>query len=172
MPRRPVMTIGVATIAGLTLSVPAVARSVHQFKSEHLVMKGHVLRGRYHGSRLLDLVLADPSSTFVSQGFACETIVGQGPTDSTYLTHWTYDSSEFYIRFDVKGHVRYSVTTNCVGQLPSGTTVSTSPVSHVTANCGQIDPFNPSKFIVGWGLTTTYPDGMYSETCNTPAFKK
>jgi hypothetical protein len=169
MMSRKLVAVTVTISAALGLSVPAIAKSGHARRSERVVMTGRVLRGSL--SRPVIIASGGLSSTLSHQGFACEVIVGQGTDDATYLTHWTQQSSEFYIRFDVRGVTRYSVTSNCIGQLPPGTPHSAHIVSHTTANCGQINPFNASKFIKGWGLTTTYPSGMYSETCNTPAFK-
>ena len=80
------------------------------------------------------------------------------------------DSTEFYVPYRVHGKTRYSVTTNCIGALPTGTVVAPTIVSAKTAHCGQINPFHQHKFISGVGITTTFPDGTFSETCNTPNF--
>lgn len=162
-------TVGLSALLGL--SVPATAANRHARHSVRLVMTGRVLMsGSNH--RVATISTGGTSATFSHQGFACEAIVGQGPNDATYLPQWTNQSNEFYIKFEVRDRTRYSVTTTCIGQLPAGTVHSTQIVSHTTANCGQINPFDSSKTITGWGLTTTYPSGMFSETCNTPAFKR
>lgn len=165
-----------AASAALALAVPALASSRHtkrHVRTRHslrLVMAGRVLRTHQpHNQGLAMTTGASPSSTLSYQGFACEVTIGQGTHDGTYKNHWTTNSTEFYVTDTAVSPALYAITTNCIGKLPSGTTVANHIVSHVTANCGQIDPLNSKKFIRGAGLTTTYPSGMYSESCSVPA---
>jgi hypothetical protein len=117
------------------------------------------------------LAAAGSGSTVTYQGFSCQVTIGQGANDTTYVNHRVSDSTEFYIPHVVNGTTFYSVTTNCIGKLAPGTVVAPTIVSATTANCGQINPFDQHKFISGNGITTTFPDGMFSETCNTPDFQ-
>lgn len=109
--------------------------------------------------------------TVVNSGFSCQVAVGTGPTDATASVFRTTDSVEFFLPYTQGGASFDSVTTNCVGKLPAGTVHSTTgPVSHSVV-CRQFDPFDKTKpTIAGAGTTTTYPDGLYSETCNTPDY--
>ena len=174
MPRRILVAVLVASGA-LALAIPAVARTAHKSSSLSLRMGGHVV-AVIPGGR--SAVIAGGSgpwsgfgpSTITYQGFRCQVTVGQGSTDTTYQNHIVYDSTEFYVPYRIHGKTRYSVTTNCIGALPSGTGVAPMIVSAKTAHCGQINPFDSHKFISGVGITTTFPDGTFSETCNTPNF--
>jgi hypothetical protein len=54
--------------------------------------------------------------------------------------------------------------------VPAGHVVPSTIVTHTLTSCRQFDPQNPTgPTIQGSGISTTYPDGLYSETCNTPA---
>ena len=176
MPRRILVAVLVASGA-LALAIPAVARtgSANRNSSLSLRMGGRVV-AVISGGR--SAVTATGSgawsgfgpSTVTYQGFRCEVTVGQGSSDTTYKNQVVFDSTEFYVPYRVHGKTRYSVTTNCIGALPTGTVVAPTIVSAKTAHCGQINPFHQHKFISGVGITTTFPDGTFSETCNTPNF--
>jgi hypothetical protein len=163
-----VLTVSVA----LGVAIPAVAQTRttrHANRHLSLRMGGHivkVVKGRTPG-----VIAAGSGSTVSYQGFSCQVTVGQGATDTTYVNHRTNDSTEFYVPHVVNGTTYYSVTTNCIGTLAAGTPVAHTIVTATTANCGQINPFDKTKFITGSGITTTFPDGMFSETCNTPDFQ-
>jgi len=151
--------------------MPAVARSgaAHTNSSLSLRMGGRVV-AVIRGGQSAVIANGFGPSTVTYQGFHCQVTVGQGPSDTIYQNHIVFDSTEFYIPYHVRGKTRYSVTTNCIGALPTGTAVAPTIVSAKTAHCGQINPFDPHKFISGVGITTTFPDGTFSETCNTPKF--
>ena len=170
MPRRILVAVLVASGA-LALAIPAVARTgtAHRNSSLSLRMGGHVVAA-IRGGRSAVIATAFGPSTVTYQGFSCEVTVGQGLMDTTYTNYHVTDSTEFYVPYHVRGKIRYSVTTNCIGALPTGTVVAPTIVSAKTAHCGQINPFDQHKFISGVGITTTFPDGMFSETCNTPKF--
>ena len=170
MSRRILLAVLTAS-AALGLAIPAVAqthRTRHMNRHLSLRMGGHivkVVKGR------TSVVIASGSGSTVSyQGFSCQVTIGQGASDTTYQNHRVNDSTEFYIPHVVNGTTYYSVTTNCIGMLAPGTVVAPTIVSATTSNCGQINPFDKTKFISGNGITTTFTDGMFSETCNTPDF--
>jgi len=170
MPRRILVPILVASGA-LALAIPAVARTgaAHRNSSLSLRMGGHVV-AVIRGGRSAVIATGFGPSTITYQGFRCQVTVGQGPSDTTYQNHIVFDSTEFYVPYRVHRKTRYAVTTNCIGALPTGTVVAPTIVSSKTAHCGQINPFDQHKFISGVGITTTFPDGTFSETCNTPNF--
>jgi hypothetical protein len=173
MPRR--ILVAVLVVSGaLALAIPAVARTAHSSSSLSLRMGGRIV-AVIPGGRSAVIANGLGSSTFgpsiiAYQGFRCQVTVGQGQTDTTYQNHIVFDSTEFYVPYRLHGRTRYSVTTNCIGALPAGTVVASTIVTAKTAHCGQINPFNQHKFISGVGITTTFPDGTFSETCNTPNF--
>jgi hypothetical protein len=169
MSRRILLAV-LSASAALALAIPAIAQTptTHRSNSLSLRMGGHL--GAVTGGGPLATTATQGPSTVAYSGFRCQVTVGQGVSDTTYQNHFVTDSTEFYIQYHVAGKARYSVTTNCVGTLPAGTIVAPTIVSASTAKCGQIDPFDKTKFITGQGITTTFPDGMFSETCNTPKF--
>jgi hypothetical protein len=90
--------------------------------------------------------------------------VGVGADGQTPRNFHVIDSTEFHI--DQTAH-RALVTTNCIGTLPPGTVHSTQIVSHSVA-CAQFNPFHKNKPTVpGFGISTTFPDGMFSESCTS-----
>ena len=126
---------------------------------------GKVFRGRTRG---LSSPSADPTATVSYRGFSCEATVGTGPDDATPTNNRTTDSVEFYFPYTQGASSFDTVTTNCIGMLQAGTRHSSSIVSHRVA-CKQFDPFSrTAPTIQGYGISTTYPDGLYSESCNTP----
>jgi hypothetical protein len=176
MPRRILLAVLVASGA-LALAIPAVARtsSAQRSSSLSLRMGGHIVAVIRGGQSAVTATGSGSwsgfgPSTVTYQGFHCQVTVGQGATDTTYQNHIVFDSTEFYVPYRVHHKTRYSVTTNCIGALPTGTVVAPNIISAKTAHCGQINPFNQHKFISGVGITTTFPDGTFSETCNTPNF--
>jgi hypothetical protein len=167
---RRILLVVLSGSAALAMAIPALAqtRATHSSSTRTLRMGGHV-RAVLGGSRSAVPAVQGPSTVAFS-GFRCQVTIGQGATDTTYHNHFVTDSIEFYIEYHAGGQTLYSVTTNCVGTLPAGTPVASTIVSASTAKCGQFDPFDQTKFITGHGITTTFPDGMFSETCNTPKF--
>src|SRR5947209_4776095 len=159
-------TATAAAVLGMT--IPAFAQARASRHSLRLVMAGRVVHKA--GNRVAVIAGGGPGSILLHQGFNCEVTIGQGPGDATYVNHWVRNSTEFYEPFTVGALSFASVTTNCVGKLPTGTPHANGTVSHVTANCGQINPLDPTKFIAGVGITTTFRNGMFSETCNTSSF--
>jgi hypothetical protein len=162
--RRKVVAAIATVAAALAITVPAVAKSGHSLR---LVMGGRVTHKVKTGAAF---IAGGSGSVIAHQGFECEVTIGQGPGDATYVNRWTRASTEFYSPFTAGVLSLASVTTNCVGQLPKGTPHANATISHVTANCGQINPLDPTKFISGVGITTTFRNGMYSESCNTANF--
>ena len=86
------------------------------------------------------------------------------------MSHVVFDSIQFYVPYRANGRIHYSVTSTCIGSLPPSTVVAPKIVTAQLAFCGQFNPFNQTKFISGVGTTTTFPDGIFTETCNTPKF--
>lgn len=112
-------------------------------------------------------LMVSPLATVAYQGFRCEATVGVGPSSSEARNFFTNDSVEFY--FTYLGSLN-SVTVTCVGQLPSGTSHAPTIVSHNLA-CRMFNPSNmAAPTLQGLGVSTTYPDGLFSETCNLPNF--
>jgi hypothetical protein len=156
----------------LAVATPAVARTptVYRHSKLSLTMGGRV--GRATGTRQSAVVANDNPgpATVAYEGFRCQVTIGQGASDTTYVNHVVFDSTEFYVPHNAHSNAILSVTTNCIGTLPMGTPVAPTIVSAPTARCGQLNPFDKHKFIFGRGITTTFPDGMFSETCTTPKF--
>lgn len=171
-------TAGLAVVAPLSMAKPKhhvrKAHHVRRLKpakpTRPLVMT--IVKNGYAflGGALSALATPTPSAHVSYQGYRCETTVGIGTTDGTPQNYFVTDSSEFWFAYLQGGHQFYSVTSNCVGKLPAATVHSSSIVSHAVA-CRQFNPFNSSlASIQGYGISTTYPDGLFSETCNTPDF--
>lgn len=163
-----------AISVALVFAVPALAKSNHRarplHKSHHkLVMSRHLGRrvSPLNGNALIATL--PPQAVLTYQGYSCSVTVAYGPTGAqTFNTHTT-DSTEFYIPYTVNSTTYDSVTSNCIGKLPAGKTAPTTIVTHVLTSCSQFDPFVPGNhYIFGSGISTTFPDGLYSETCNTP----
>jgi hypothetical protein len=111
----------------------------------------------------------------VGQGFSCEVPVGTGSNGDTQDNLHTTDSIEgvgLYSSLDPFSSFT-SVTTVCVGQLPQQTArpnLDTGPVYHTVA-CEQAGGAGVvTGPVQGYGITVTFPDGQYSETCNTPNY--
>jgi hypothetical protein len=187
---RKLLVVVIAVGAALVITIPAVASFSRPGHSTHLVLsvkhgKGFgkakrtavkrskarrhsLVMSRTMRGRTASIAAATETGTEVNQGFSCTAVAGTGPTDSTSTVLHTNDSSEFVIAY---GAGLKSVTTNCTGIIPSGTTISSSIVSHAVTSCSQLNPSSPSgPSVAGQGVTTTYPDRMFSETCNTPNF--
>lgn len=159
------LVAGAIAAAALGMAVPTFA-TAHANRGLRLVMGGRVL---HKGGNGLAAIAGGSGSVIVHQGFSCGVVVGQGPGDTTFVPRHTHGSSEFYLPFG--GGADATVTTTCIGKLPPGTPHDTNePVSHVTANCGQINPLDPTKFISGFGVTITFPSGLFAETCVTSDF--
>ena len=170
MSRRVPIALLVAS-ATLGLTIPAWGHTDAAQRNRTLVVRmgGHI--GRVIGHHTAVIAAPPRGATITYQGFRCQVTIGEGTSDTIYNNHFVFDSTEFYNVYRARGRRFYSVTTNCIGALPPGTNVATKIVSAPTANCGQIDPFDATKFISGHGITTTFPDGMFSETCNTPRLR-
>ena len=158
--------------AALALAIPAVARTpkAHRSSRPSLRMGGHVV-GVIQGPQSAVPAANVGPATVSFSGFKCQVTVGQGPTDALYLPQFVSDSLQFYVPYRANGRTFYSVTTTCIGSLPPTTVVAPTIVSAELAFCGQFNPFRQKKFISGVGTTTTFPDGMFAETCNTPKFQ-
>jgi hypothetical protein len=171
MSRRILVAVLMASGA-LALAIPVLARTptTHRHSSLSLVMGGRVGLAANRGHLGVAAVDNPGPATVSFQGFRCQVTIGQGASDTNYVNHVVFDSTQFYIPHNAQSNANLSVTTNCVGTLPPGTPVAPTIVSAPTAHCGQFNPFNRHKFIFGRGITTTFPDGMFSETCNTPKF--
>jgi hypothetical protein len=163
---RPKALVAAATVAAaLSMTVPAFA-SAKAHHALRLNMGGRVLHKA--GNGLAAIAGASPSGSIVAhKGFSCGVVVAQGADGSTLRHYHTNASSEFYVPF---GTNEASVTTTCIGTLPPNAVPPTKAVANVTANCGQINPLHPKQFISGFGVTITFPSGLYAETCNTSAF--
>ena len=189
IPRKPLAVIGASVVLVTGMSVIASSSAARSGNRSHAAVSHKRDRHRGHKRRTRTLVLtvridrrvfrgaslsassaADPTAIVAYQGFGCEATVGTGPSDSTATNIVTTNSSEFYFSYMQGGNTYDTVTSNCAGTLPASTTHSTSIVSHNVA-CKQFNPLNMSApTIQGYGISTTYPDGLYSETCNTPNF--
>ena len=108
--------------------------------------------------------------TLYQQGFSCGDTVGVGPSDNTARNIKNADSVEVYQPYaDYDGNPVTSITTVCIGKLPSATTISSSIVTHLV-NCYEYNPYNPSGAVAGLGISVTYPDDQYAESCNVPNY--
>lgn len=164
--RRKVLAASATVAAALAMTVPGLASaSSAKHHSLRLAMAGRMLHKV--GKHTAVIAGGGGPSVLTHSGFKCEVVVGQGAGDNTGVNHFVTNSTEFTAPLS-PGVV--SVVTNCIGKLKPGTPHANTVVTHLTANCGQINPSDPSKFISGVGITTTYPNGLFSETCNTPSF--
>ena len=108
--------------------------------------------------------------TFYRQGFTCQATVGIGADGNTADNIKNQDSIEFHQDYSPSGGgPTSSITTACVGQLPHNVTPPSQPATHVVG-CSQYNPFVPGGVVRGLGLSASYPDGQYSEVCNTPNY--
>jgi hypothetical protein len=111
----------------------------------------------------------------VNQGFRCEATVGVGSDGNKAENVYTSDSVEGsapYVAYELFYPLGFytSLTTSCVGSVLAGVTVPSTPVAHTVA-CMQLgDPSVSTAPVQGYGVSVTYPDGQYSETCNTPDY--
>jgi hypothetical protein len=158
--------------AALMFAMPAVARTsaAHRGSRPLLRMDGHAV-GLIHRDRPAVTPLAVGPATVTVTGFKCQVTVGSGTTDRIYTSPFVFDSLQFYVSYKARGKTFFSVTTNCIGSLPAGTVVAPGIVTAKLAACHQFNPLGQSEpNIVGVGITTTFPDGTFTETCNTPKF--
>jgi hypothetical protein len=99
------------------------------------------------------------------QGFKCEvpaaTAANNQPVDLR-----NNDAIELYQSL---GSGVYSITTTCLGKLPSNVTPPKTDTTH-TLGCLEPNPFPGGASIYGYGATTTYADGQYSESCSVPNY--
>jgi hypothetical protein len=110
-----------------------------------------------------------PAFSFVGQAFTCQDTVGVGANGQTPDNIRNQDSIEFY---QALGNNTYSITTTCIGNLhhvPGSPTPPSQPTAH-WLGCLEYNPF-PGASLKGYGVSVTYPDGQYSETCNVPNYK-
>ena len=165
---RPKALVAAATVAAaLCMTVPAFA-SAKAHHALRLNMGGRVLHTAGNGLAAIAGGGGPTAGSIVAhKGFSCGVVVAQGLDGGTLHTYHTNGSSEFYVPF---GTNLASVTTTCIGVLPQNAVKPTKAVANVTANCGQINPLHPKQFISGFGVTITFPSGLYAETCNTSAF--
>jgi hypothetical protein len=103
------------------------------------------------------------------QGFPCQAAVGVGSDGNTAFIAKTNDSLEYSQTYTENDQTVTALTTSCIGQLSSSTTVPSTPVYHLVS-CTQYDPKAPGKFVKGLGETITYPDRQFQETCNVPNY--
>ena len=147
---RRILFVTLTAGAALALAIPAVARTptTHSHSRLSLVMGGRV--GAVIGAGRSAVADATPGAATVTyQGFRCQVTIGQGLNDTIYHNHIVFDSTEFYVPHNSQNNSIVSVTTNCIGRLAPGTVVAPTIVSAPTAHCGQINPFDKNKFIVG-----------------------
>jgi hypothetical protein len=170
MPRK----LLVATVLSIAVAVAGIA-SVALAKTHAAARTGKALKMTLRWGAVASgrgvATIATPDHTKVTfKGFRCEVTVGVGPHDQTPRNFFVTDSTEFTTRFQANGTFYRSVVSNCVGQLPPGTVHSSEIVTHVVS-CSQFNPDGKNKpTIKGFGVSTTYPDGLFSETCDTPNF--
>lgn len=160
------VTVGVA----LAVAIPAAARTSAHRSRLSLRIGGHIA-GLIRGGQSAVTAVDFGPATVAYEGFKCEVTIGQGSSDTTYRNHFVFDSIETYVPYRASDRNFDAVTTNCIGSLPAGTVVAPTIVTAKTTNCGQINPFDQTAFISGVGTTTTFPDGMFTETCTTPTFR-
>jgi hypothetical protein len=168
---RKILSLAVAGISACAIASPALAKeSKHQRKSLNMVTHFTRTPMSKHQKHASTTSLNDLAK-LGNSGFTCHTTVGVGANGNTPVNTTTVDSEEFYVDYRHNGVHYRSVITNCVGVLPAGSTKPTAPTSH-QIDCKQFDPLNGSNpLIFGVGVETSYPDGMYSETCNTPDYR-
>ena len=164
MSRKLLALSAILSAALLMFTVPALART-HRGANRHksLVMGGRIGArkvGRLHIASVIYQGVVD------NQGFKCQVPVGTGPSDTHYVSKTTFDSVEY----SVEGGGTTSVSTVCIGQLPSSTTVAPTIVSAPLTNCRQLDPARPGQTIKGGGVITTFPDHLYLASCTTPNY--
>lgn len=163
----------VTTVAVLSAVVPAIALAgtgTHTGRTLYMTVRdgrssftGPAIRGA-----AIPASVSDPTAVERFSGFRCQVTVGVGANGQTPRSRFTRNSVEFSFTY-TQGSVTFeSVSTTCAGRLPAATRVSPFIVSHPVA-CRQFDPTDASApTIQGYGMATTYPDRMFTETCNTP----
>jgi hypothetical protein len=108
---------------------------------------------------------ADPLQVY-QQGFKCQVPVATGGSSlPTNLRN--SDSIELYQSL---GNKVYSVTTTCIGKLPSNVKAPSTDTTH-WLGCLEPNPFPGGPSLKGYGSTVTFADGQYSETCSVPNYK-
>jgi hypothetical protein len=115
------------------------------------------------------------SPTTVSQGFVCEATVATGDAGNTPTNIRTTDSIEGGVPYDsISGDQAdffTSLTTVCVGQVPAATAVPSIHDSHTVACTQAGEPgVSGGAPVQGYGISVTFPDHQFSETCNTPDY--
>jgi hypothetical protein len=111
-----------------------------------------------------------PHSSGTFQSFRCESTIATGPSGAVPVNVFQSNSEEFFFLYRQGHKTLFSIVTTCTGTVPKGTVVPSSIVTH-NVSCSQYTPGSKKTATVqGSGISTTYPDGMYSETCNTPAY--
>jgi hypothetical protein len=171
MARRSPLLMLVVVVGVLGFTLPAVASAhaaSHHKKSHVLALTVRKHQRLFQRGKVRHVIPSTPVPPAIVSytGFRCEVTVGTGSDDNTPTNITVTDSTEFYIPYSVL----FSVTTSCVGKLPKHTVVSKKVVSHRVA-CSQFNPFNQSApTIKGFGTSTTFANGFFSESCNTPNF--
>lgn len=159
---------------GLAVPVMANARTSHAkhkaSRTLHMTLKYNRTAAKPRNHKVAAFSTLPPQAVLQMQNYNCAVTIGTGTNGNTQTNTHTHDSTEFSITYTSSAGTFMSVTSNCIGMVPAGHTVPSTTVTHVLTSCQQFDPQNPSgPTIQGSGITTTYPDGLYSETCNTPA---
>ncbi len=104
---------------------------------------------------------------YVNQGFPCTANVGSGVNGNTMLRVHTADSIEVDQTYSAyAGGTTRSTTTTCIGQLPKSVAAPNSDVAH-QVTCTEPNP-SGGPIIQAAGISATYTDGQYSQTCNVP----
>jgi hypothetical protein len=108
-------------------------------------------------------------------GFKCEATVGEGKDDATPINITNDDSLQYTVIYGpssaafTPGDLSFAATTACVGSVAKGAKISTKIVTHQVA-CSQVFGDGTGPAIPSYGISVTYPDGQYSETCTAPDF--
>jgi hypothetical protein len=110
----------------------------------------------------------DPLKVY-QQGFKCQVPVAVQGTNGQIVAANLRNSDSIEV-YQSLGNKLYSITTTCLGKLPTGYKAPSSSTTHWLA-C--LEPNGPagSGSIKGYGATVTYPDGQYSETCSDPNYQ-
>jgi hypothetical protein len=100
-------------------------------------------------------------------GFSCEATIGTGSNDKTPLNVRNGDSVEYGLVYETPAFTEpdASFTTACVGEVPTRTVFNTKKIVVHKVACSEASPIGP---IPASGLSVTFPDGQYSETCTAP----
>jgi hypothetical protein len=165
MPRK--LTVAMAALCVCACTALPAAAKTHQKRTQ---TRPVLSTGKgWHRIHAVKAKVASVSAATPYVSFKCEVTVGVGTDGNTPKNYTVTDSSEQYFEYSTTPPL-YSVTSNCIGTLPKGVVHASSIITH-DVGCKQYNPLNKNApTIQGYGISTTYPDGQYSETCNTPNF--